>query len=71
MQIRLNGYDNTSQMAYLKQELHNLRLQTLEDELKSRQAKNIRTQFALILVLTVYVVIYFYYQFIDATRLFK
>ncbi|KNY27515.1 hypothetical protein [Pseudobacteroides cellulosolvens] len=71
MQIRLNGYDNTSQMAYLKQELHDLRLQTLEDELKSREAKNIRTQFALILVLTVYVVIYFYYQFIDATRLFK
>lgn len=43
MQIRLNGYDNVSQMAYLKNELYNLRILTLEDELKSRQRKNIQT----------------------------
>ncbi len=71
MQTRLNGYDNTSQMAYLKQELHNMRLQTLEDELKTRQRKNVQTQFVLIIVLAVYVVVYFYYQFIDAANLFK
>ncbi len=71
MQTRLNGYDNTSQMAYLKQELYDLRLQTLEKELRLRQAKNIRTQLMLIIVLAIYVIVYFYYQFIDAVKLFK
>jgi len=71
MQTRLNGYDNTSQMAYLKNELHDLRIQTLENELKLRERRNIQTQFALIIVLAVYVIIYFYYQFIDAFKMFS
>ena len=71
MQTRLNGYDNTSQMAYLKNELNDLRIQTLEKELKARQNKNIKVQFALIFVLIVYVIIYFYYQFLDAFRMFS
>ncbi|MFZ5988864.1 MAG: hypothetical protein ACOYWZ_17300 [Bacillota bacterium] len=71
MQTRLNGYDNTSQMAYLKNELHDMRIQVLENELKSRQNQNIRVQFALIIILAVYVIIYFYYQFIDAFTMFS
>jgi hypothetical protein len=71
MQTRLNGYDNTSQMAYLKNELHDLRIQTLENELKLRERKNVQVQFVLVIVLAVYVVIYFYYQFIDAFKLFS
>ncbi|MCX7711686.1 MAG: hypothetical protein N2484_17730 [Clostridia bacterium] len=71
MQTRLNGYDNVSQMAYLKNELHEARIRTLEDELKSRQHKNIRVQFGLIIVLAVYVIIYFYYQFMDAIKIFS
>jgi hypothetical protein len=71
MQTRLNGYDNTSQMAYLKNELHDLRIQTLENELKLRERRNIQVQFALIIVLAIYVIIYFYYQFIDAFKMFS
>lgn len=71
MQTRLNGYDNVSQMAYLKNELHEARIRTLEEELKSRQNKNIRVQFGLIAVLAVYVIIYFYYQFMDAIKIFS
>ena len=71
MQTRLNGYDNTSQMAYLKNELHDLRIQTLENELKLRERKNVKVQFILIIVLAVYVVIYFYYQFVDAFKMFS
>jgi len=70
MQTRLNGYDNTSQMAYLKNELHDLRIQTLENELKLRERRNVQAQFALIFVLVVYVIVYFYYQFIDAFKMF-
>lgn len=71
MQTRLNGYDNTSQMAYLKNELHDLRIQTLESELKQRERKNVQVQFILIIVLAVYVIIYFYYQFVDAFKMFS
>ncbi|NMB34517.1 MAG: hypothetical protein GX992_09895 [Clostridium sp.] len=71
MQTRLNGYDNTSQMAYLKNELHDLRIQILEKELKMRRNQNVRIQFALIFVLAVYVLIYFYHQFMDAFRMFS
>ncbi|HOQ38127.1 MAG TPA: hypothetical protein PKW03_10305 [Acetivibrio sp.] len=71
MQTRLNGYDNTSQMTYLKNELNDLRIQTLEKELRKRQNQNIKVQFALIFVLIVYVIIYFYYQFMDAFKMFS
>lgn len=34
METRLKGYDNISQMAYLKNELDEFRIRALEDELK-------------------------------------
>lgn len=71
MQTRLNGYDNVSQMAYLKNELHELRIQTLEEELKSRQDKNVRTQFSLVAVLGAFILIYFYFQFMEAFKMFS
>lgn len=71
MQTRLNGYDNVSQMAYLKNELHESRIRTLEEELKDRQNKNLRVQFSLIIVLAVYVITYFYFQFMDAIKIFS
>lgn len=71
MQTRLNGYDNTSQMGYLKSELDSIRLERLEQELCRRERKNIQTQFILLGVLAVYVVSYFYFQFMDAIQLFS
>ncbi|RCX18256.1 hypothetical protein DFR58_10514 [Anaerobacterium chartisolvens] len=71
METRLKGYDNISQMAYLKNELDELRVTALEDELRLRQAKNFRTQFVLIIILAAYIVIYYYFQSIEAIRLFS
>ena len=71
MQTRLNGYDNTSQMTYPKYALNDLRIQTLEKELRKSQNQNIQVQFALNFVLIVYVIIYFYYQFMDAFKMFS
>lgn len=70
METRLKGYDNTSQMAYLKNELYDLRVAALEEELNRRKASNERTQFVLIAVLLVYIVIYYYFEFIGAIKLF-
>lgn len=70
METRLKGYDNTSQMAYLKNELYDLRVVALEEELNHRKASNERTQFVLIAVLVVYILVYYYFQFIGAIKLF-
>ncbi len=71
METRLRGYDNISQMAYLKNELDELRVTALEDELRLRQAKNFRAQFVLIIILAAYIIIYYYFQSIEAIRLFS
>ncbi|WP_010248662.1 hypothetical protein [Acetivibrio cellulolyticus] len=70
METRLKGYDNTSQMAYLKNELYDLRVVALEEELNHRKASNERTQFVLVAVLLIYILIYYYFQFIGAIKLF-
>ncbi|NLL05340.1 MAG: hypothetical protein GX270_06030 [Clostridiaceae bacterium] len=70
MEARLKGYDNTSQMAYLKNELYDLRVVALEEELSHRKASNERTQFILIAVLFIYIGVYYYFQFIGAIKLF-
>lgn len=70
-QTRLNGYDNTAQMGYLKNELDEIRVQKLEEELEKRERKNVQTQFILLGVLGLYVVAYFYFQFMDAIRFFS
>lgn len=71
METRLRGYDNTSQMTYLKNEIYDLRVAALEDELKQRQAKNSRTQIVLMAVLVIYVMIYYYFEFIGAMKMFS
>lgn len=70
METRLKGYDNISQMAYLKNELYDLRVVALEEELNRRKTSNERTQFVLIIVLAIYILVYYYYQFIGAIKLF-
>lgn len=70
IETRLKGYDNTSQMAYLKNELYDLRVVALEDELNRRRISNERTQIVLIAVLLVYIVVYYYFQFVGAIKLF-
>jgi len=70
IETRLKGYDNTSQMAYLKNELYDLRVAALEEELNRRKASNERTQFVLIAVLLIYIVVYYYFEFINAIKLF-
>ncbi|HOM02748.1 MAG TPA: hypothetical protein PLH43_07975 [Acetivibrio sp.] len=71
METRLRGYDNISQMTYLKNELYDLRVMSLEDELTRREQKNARMQFVLIIVLVIYIVIYYYFMFVDAIKLFS
>lgn len=70
IETRLKGYDNTSQMAYLKNELYDLRVMALEEKLNQRKASNERTQFVLIVVLVIYIVVYYYFEFIGAIKLF-
>lgn len=71
METRLKGYDNVSQMAYLKNELDSFRLRALEDELESRQRSNARIQLVLILVLGVYIVIYYLFTILSSMKLFQ
>ncbi len=70
METRLRGYDNTSQMAYLKNELYELRVVELEEELNRRKAKNSNVQIVLLVVLAAYIVVYYYFQVITAIKLF-
>ena len=56
---------------YLKNELDELRVTGLEEELKSREAKNKRVQLVLIGILAIYIIVYYYYQFLSAFKLFE
>lgn len=71
METRLKGYDNVSQMAYLKNELDSFRLRALEDELESRQRSNARIQLVLIMVLGVYIVIYYLFTILSSMKMFQ
>ena len=71
METRLRGYDNTSQMLYLKNEMDAFRLQAQENELKKRQSQNTKLQMVLIAVLAVYVMAYFLFSVLSALRLFQ
>ena len=70
METRLRGYDNISQMSYLKNELYELRVVALEEELGRRKSKNEKTQIVLIIILIIYIIIYYYFQFVSAVKLF-
>ncbi|MCR2803406.1 hypothetical protein [Paenibacillus soyae] len=71
METRLKGYDNVSQMAYLKNELDSFRVKTLEDELTQRERSNARIQMVLIVVLGVYIAIYYLFTIMGSMKLFQ
>ncbi|RIX50819.1 hypothetical protein D3P08_19170 [Paenibacillus nanensis] len=71
METRLKGYDNVSQMAYLKNELDSFRVKTLEDELQRRERSNARIQFVLIAVLGIYIALYYLFTIMGSLTLFQ
>lgn len=71
METRLRGYDNISQMAYLKNEMDEFRIRNLEDELERRERKNSRLQMVLVMVLVVYIIIYYLFTILEALKLFQ
>ncbi|CAH1207693.1 hypothetical protein PAECIP111892_02967 [Paenibacillus auburnensis] len=71
METRLKGYDNISQMAYLKNELDSFRVRALEDELEKRERSGARIQMALILVLAAYILIYYLFTILDSIKMFQ
>ncbi len=71
METRLRGYDNISQMAYLKNEMDDFRIRNLEDELERRERKNARLQMVLVIILVAYIMIYYLFTIIGAIKLFQ
>lgn len=71
METRLRGYDNVSQMAYLKNELDEFRIRALEDELDRRMRSNSRIQILLIVVLVIYIALYYLFTILDSLKLFQ
>ena len=70
MEIRLNGYDNVSQMSYLKNEIDEYRIINLERELEKREQINERIQIVLIIVLAIYIIIYYLFTVLDSIKIF-
>lgn len=71
METRLNGYDNISQMTYLKNEMDQFRIKFLEDELIKRERNNSRIQLVLIGVLIVYIIIYYLFMILTSLEMFQ
>lgn len=71
METRLKGYDNVSQMTFLKNELDEYRIINLEAELERRRQSNERIQLILIVVLVVYIVIYYTFMILHSINLFQ
>ncbi|WP_223068039.1 hypothetical protein [Paenibacillus caui] len=71
METRLKGYDNISQMVYLKNEIDSFRIRFLEEELEKRQRSNVRIQFVLIGVLALYIAIYYLFMIMDSIKMFQ
>ncbi len=71
IETRLKGYDNTSQMAYLKNEVDEFRIRALEEELTKREAANGKLQLVLIVILVIYIVIYYIFNTLTALQLFQ
>ncbi|MDQ2085695.1 hypothetical protein RBH29_04505 [Herbivorax sp. ANBcel31] len=71
METRLNGYDNISQMSYLKNELDEYRIRALENELQKRQSTNSRIQLILIVVLMIYIAIYYLFMVLASLKMFQ
>ncbi|MCI3920619.1 hypothetical protein MO973_10280 [Paenibacillus sp. TRM 82003] len=71
METRLKGYDNVSQMLYLKNEVDRFRIRALEEELERRERSNARIQLVLIAVLMVYIAIYYLFTIMQSLKLFQ
>lgn len=71
LETRLKGYDNTSQMVYLKNEVDEFRIRALEDELHQRERSNSRVQLILVAVLMVYIAIYYLFTILDSLKMFQ
>lgn len=71
METRLKGYDNTSQMAYLKNELDEFRVRALEEELDKRERANGKIQMVLIIVLGIYIFIYYLFTILESLVMFQ
>ncbi|MGF7046948.1 Flp pilus assembly protein TadB [Paenibacillus sp. DS2015] len=71
LETRLKGYDNTSQMVYLKNEVDEFRIRALEDELRQRERSNSRVQLILIAVLMIYIAIYYLFTILDSLKMFQ
>ncbi len=71
METRLKGYDNISQMAYLKNELDEFRVMALEDELAKRERINARLQMILIVVLAIYIAVYYLFMVLSSLKMFQ
>ena len=71
METRLKGYDNVSQMSYLKNELDEFRVRALEDELEKRTKANEKIQMVLIVVLVIYIFIYYIFIITESMKMFS
>ena len=70
METRLRGYDNVSQMQYLKNEIDRYRLNELESELNKRVRTNNMIQVALVVILGIYILIYYLFTIMGSLDLF-
>ncbi|WP_199613908.1 hypothetical protein [Paenibacillus alkalitolerans] len=71
LETRLKGYDNISQMVYLKNEVDEFRVIALEEELLKRERSNARLQFVLIAVLAVYIAVYYLFTVLASLEMFQ
>lgn len=71
METRLKGYDNISQMTYLKNEIDEFRIRTLEEELEKRERSNEKIQMVLIIVLGIYIFIYYLFMIMTSMKMFQ
>lgn len=71
METRLKGYDNISQMLYLKNEIDEFRIRDLEQELTRREKANEGLQFILIIILIAYILIYYAFSFVQSLKMFQ
>ena len=70
METRLRGYDNVSQMQYLKNEIDRFRVTELEHELEKRTRINRLIQIVLIVVLAVYIFLYYLFMVLGSLEMF-
>ena len=70
METRLRGYDNVSQMQYLKNEIDLYRVTELESELTKRVKTNNMIQTALIVILGFYILVYYLFTVLGSMEYF-